>query len=116
MSSCTCHHPFVVKLCILQAIFVWRIRFLGWIIFPLLTKFILWLFKKKVIAKVVPAPSSIAESSILINASDASKPFGRGKGYRFGTLCNRLGHTNEHICSSIHCFSYFYAIQTVSVS
>jgi len=24
--------------------------------------------------------------------------------------------TNEHICSSIHCFSHFYAIQPVSVS
>jgi len=46
--------------------------------------------------KVVPAPSSIDESSIWINASDASKPFGRGKGYRLCTVCNRPGYTIEY--------------------
>jgi len=80
-----------VKLCVLHTIFVWRIRlcsswqawmiiFLLWKLkvllmdhFPSINKVYSLVVQEESNCKVVPAPSSIDESNILINASDASK-------------------------------------------
>ena len=57
---------------------------------------------------VLSSPVSLDESSILVNASDSRKPYGRGKSSsngknstRFCTFCNRYNHTVEYCFKSM---------------
>jgi len=59
-------------------------------------------------------PPSTEDSSILVDASDARKPFELSKGnagtknnYRFCTFCNRTNHTVE-FCYQMHGYSNSY--------
>jgi len=68
----------------------------------------------------VSIPPSREDSSILVNASDARKHFGCGKGNagtknksRFCTFCNRTNHTVE-FCYQKHGYPKSFALQSIA--